>query len=83
VVLDTPDGLKAERLGEIGEPELAPIDLAVRTHATRVLEDGGHAYLHARVLSRFDGVAVGADLPDASDSTPTGEGVARGAEVVR
>ena len=84
VVLDAPDGLKAERLGEIGEPELGHVDLAVRAHATRVLEDGGHAYLHARVLSRFDGVAVAADLPLVRPTLRRPrEGVARAAEVIR
>ena len=46
VVLDRPDRLETERLGELREPELVPVDLVVGEGVVRILEDGGVADVH-------------------------------------
>ncbi len=46
VVLDAPDRVVAERLDEIGEPQLLPVHLVIGTHAARILEDDGGADVH-------------------------------------
>jgi hypothetical protein len=52
VVLDAPDGVEAERLGEVGQPELARVDVVVGAAIEGVLEEGRHADAHDAHSSR-------------------------------
>src|SRR5262249_39536346 len=47
VVLHTPHGLEAERLGEIGQPQLVAIDVTVGAALLWILEDRRHSNVHA------------------------------------
>ena len=47
VVLDAPDRLEAERLGQVGEAQLVAIDLEIAALEVRVLKDASHADVHA------------------------------------
>jgi hypothetical protein len=52
MVLDPPDRLEAERLGEVGESQLVGVDLAVGPRLARVLEDGRHSDVHGTLPFR-------------------------------
>ena len=50
VVLDAPQRLEAERLGEVAEAELVPVDVAVGAPLALPLEDDAHADVHVNLL---------------------------------
>jgi hypothetical protein len=49
VMLDAPDRLEAERLGQVGQPELVAIDLAVGSRLAGVLEHGRQTNVHGKL----------------------------------
>jgi hypothetical protein len=53
VMLDAPDRLEAERLGEIDEGQVVVVDGAVRPRVARVLKDDRRPDVHAPRLPRW------------------------------
>src|SRR5215475_2260384 len=50
MMLDRPDGIKAERLGHLGQPQLLAVDLSVGEGVARVLKEGSVTNMHDVLL---------------------------------
>ena len=55
MVLNRPDGIKAERLGHLGQSQLLAVDLSVGESVAGVLKEGGVPNVHGVLLVLYGG----------------------------
>src|SRR5262249_58570256 len=61
MVLDRPDGIKAQWLGHLGQSQLLAVDLSVGEGGARVLQEGGITNVHGVLLVLYGGACAPAE----------------------